>query len=205
MQINEFSFNYKRSLLRGIIAIVLGLVLVIWPTHVLNYTVKIIGAVFCITGIVSLLISIRENREASSSGLVSFTGIGSILFGLLLWFMADAFTNLLMFVLGFVLILVGTGQLSMLISSRRYGRMPWASYLFPFMILLVGVIIFINPFEAKQTIIIIFGITTIFSGITDIFNQYTVNKMRQKIRDEEQQQRLGTTDIEDTDFEEVDE
>ena len=51
MQIIYTSGNYKRTIVKSIVAIVLGLVLVLWPTEVLNYTVKIIGAVFCVTGI----------------------------------------------------------------------------------------------------------------------------------------------------------
>lgn len=54
MQIIYSSTSYKRSVIKSIIAIVLGLILVLWPTEVLNYTVKIIGAVFFITGLVSL-------------------------------------------------------------------------------------------------------------------------------------------------------
>lgn len=48
MQIIYTSGNYKRTIVKSIVAIVLGLVLVLWPTEVLNYTVKIIGAVFCV-------------------------------------------------------------------------------------------------------------------------------------------------------------
>ena len=94
MQIIYTSGNYKRTIVKSIVAIVLGLVLVLWPTEVLNYTVKIIGAVFCVTGIISFLVSMRDQDERSARGLTSFNGIGSIVLGILLWSMADFFTNL---------------------------------------------------------------------------------------------------------------
>ena len=97
MQIIYTSGNYKRTIVKSIVAIVLGLVLVLWPTEVLNYTVKIIGAVFCVTGIISFLVSMRDQDERSARGLTSFNGIGSIILGILLWSMADFFTNMLMF------------------------------------------------------------------------------------------------------------
>ena len=97
MQIIYTSGNYKRTIVKSIVAIVLGLVLVLWPTEVLNYTVKIIGAVFCVTGIISFLVSMRDQNERSARGLTSFNGIGSIILGILLWSMADFFTNMLMY------------------------------------------------------------------------------------------------------------
>lgn len=113
MQIIYTSGNYKRTIVKSIVAIVLGLVLVLWPTEVLNYTVKIIGAVFCVTGIISFLVSMRDQDERSARGLTSFNGIGSIILGILLWSMADFFTNMLMYLLGFILIVAGIGQLVM--------------------------------------------------------------------------------------------
>lgn len=98
MQIIYTSGNYKRTIVKSIVAIVLGLVLVLWPTEVLNYTVKIIGAVFCVTGIISFLVSMRDQNERSARGLTSFNGIGSIILGILLWSMADFFTNVDVFV-----------------------------------------------------------------------------------------------------------
>ena len=70
MQIIYTSGNYKRTIVKSIVAIVLGLVLVLWPTEVLNYTVKIIGAVFCVTGIISFLVS-----------MVPFEGGGTVVAG----------------------------------------------------------------------------------------------------------------------------
>ena len=84
MQIIYTSGNYKRTVVKSIVAIVLGLVLVLWPTEVLNYTVKIIGALFCVTGIISFLVSMRDQDERSARGLTSFNGIGSIVLGILL-------------------------------------------------------------------------------------------------------------------------
>lgn len=202
MRIVYTESTYKRAIISAVISIALGLVLVIWPKHVLDYTVKLIGVVFCIIGAISLVASIRENRNRST-GLVSVTGVGSILLGLLLWFMSNSLTNLLMYLLGFILLFIGIAQIALFLSTRRYGKLPWISYIFPVVVLIVGFLILAYPFEAKETIIMIFGYTLIFYGITDVINQRNINRMRQQERDDEQQKRLGTTDIEDTSYEEL--
>lgn len=203
MQIIFSSGSYKKTVVKSIISIVLGAVLLLWPTEVLNYTVKIIGAVFCVTGIVSFLVSLRDQDERASRGLSSFNGIGSIILGILLWSMSDFFTNMLMYLLGFILIVAGIGQLVMLTSARRFGFIPAVSYLFPVIILLAGVIVFANPFSAKESIIMFFGAVTIFYGITDLINQRRINEIRKEAHEAEQQQKLGGGEIEDAEYEEV--
>ena len=197
MQIIYTSGNYKRTIVKSIVAIVLGLVLVLWPTEVLNYTVKIIGAVFCVTGIISFLVSMRDQDERSARGLTSFNGIGSIILGILLWSMADFFTNMLMYLLGFILIVAGIGQLVMLTSARKFGHIA------PLIILLAGLIVFANPFSAKEGIITFFGAVTIFYGITDLINHYKVNQLRKETHEAEQQQKMGGGEIEDAEYEEI--
>ena len=197
MQIIYTSGNYKRTVVKSIVAIVLGLVLVLWPTEVLNYTVKIIGAVFCVTGIISFLVSMRDQDERSAWGLVSFNGIGSIILGILLWSMADFFTNMLMYLLGFILIVAGIGQLVMLTSARKFGYIAPLSYVYPVIILLAGLIVFANPFSAKEGIITFFGAVTIFYGITDLI------QLRKETHEAEQQQKLGGSEIEDAEYEEI--
>ena len=203
MQIIYTSGNYKRTIVKSIVAIVLGLVLVLWPTEVLNYTVKIIGAVFCVTGIISFLVSMRDQNERSARGLTSFNGIGSIILGILLWVMADTFTNILMYLLGFILVVAGIGQLVVLISARRFGQISGMSYLFPIIVLLAGIVIFANPFSAKEGIITFFGAIAILYGITDLSNQRRINQLRKEAHEAEQQQKLGGGEIEDTEYEEV--
>lgn len=197
-----YSSTYKRSVAGALISIAMGFVLLLWPAHVLNYTVQIIGAVFCIIGIVSLVMSLRENRK-NPSGLASVTGIGSIVLGLVLWFMSDTFTSLLMYLLGFVLLVMGIVQLTSYLSARKFGHIPFVSYLFPIVLLLMGLLILGDPNLAKETIIMLFGGAAVFYGITDLISQGRINKMRQNARQEEQRERLGGTAIEDTTFEEV--
>ena len=175
----------------------------LWPTEVLNYTVKIIGAVFCVTGIISFLVSMRDQDERSERGLTSFNGIGSIVLGILLWSMADFFTNMLMYLLGFILIVAGIGQLVMLTSARKFGHIASLSYVYPVIILLAGLVVFANPFEAKTSIIQFFGAVTIFYGITDLINHYKVNQLRKETQEAEQQQKMGGGEIEDAEYEEI--
>ena len=77
------------------------------------------------------------------------------------------------------------------------------SYLFPVIVLLAGVVIFANPFSAKEGIITFFGAISIFYGITDLINQRRINQMRKEAHESEQQQKMGGGEIEDAEYEEI--
>lgn len=203
MRIIYSSTSYKKTVVSSIITIAVGIVLVMWPTEVLNYMVKLIGAVFLVTGVVSLILSYQNREERAARGLNSFSGIGSIILGIVLWAMAGFFTDMLMWLFGLLLLIAGTGQLVALFSARRMGNLPGMAYVFPILLLIAGLVSFLDPFSAKESLVMFFGAMTIFYGITSLINQYNINKLRKMAREEEQRQKLNGTEIVDTDYEEV--
>ena len=203
MQIIFTSTSYKRTVVKSIVAIVLGLILVIWPTEVLNNIVKIIGGVFFVAGLVSFLVYYSERDERAAMGLTSFNGFGSMLLGVLLFFMADFFTSMLMYLLGFLLAVAGVGQLVMLTSARRLGMQSLVAYIFPVLLLIAGVVVFVNPFQAKESIITLFGIMSIFYGITDLINRRKINRLQKEEFYQGEGKSLTRPEIEDADYEEV--
>lgn len=203
MRIIYSSTSYKKTVVSSIITIAVGIVLVMWPTEVLNYMVKLIGAVFLVTGVVSLILSYQNGEERAARGLNSFSGVGSIILGIVLWAMAGFFTDMLMWLFGLLLLIAGTGQLVALFSARRMGDLPGMAYVFPILLLIAGLVSFLDPFSAKESLVMFFGAMTIFYGITSLINQYNINKLRKMAREEEQRQKLNGTEIVDTDYEEV--
>ena len=84
--------------------------MVLWPTEVLNYMVKLIGAVFFVIGVISLVMSYQNREERAAMGLSSFSGIGSVILGIVLWAMSDFFTSMLMWLFGLLLLVAGDGR-----------------------------------------------------------------------------------------------
>ena len=86
------------SVLRCIFAIVLGLVLVLWPEAAVTYLVITIGICFIIPGLFSLLnYFTREKVEGEPSPMFPIDGAGSILFGAWLVIMPQFFVSILMY------------------------------------------------------------------------------------------------------------
>lgn len=92
------SMNY--SLIRTICALVIGLVLVLWPDAAINYIVITIGVLFLIPGFIVLIGYFGTKPEPGVSRRFPIEGVGSLLFGLWLVTMPGFFADVLMFLLG---------------------------------------------------------------------------------------------------------
>lgn len=203
MKIVYTSTNYKNSIMRAVLAILLGLVLVIWPDTALKYIIMLIGVLFLGTGLIAFGISYK-NRAERPGGMMSLSGIGSIVLGLLLVCIPSSFAAIFMFILGFVLVIGAIGQFVTIAAARQFGYVAPVSYLFPVLILIAGIIILFDPFKSAEGVFILFGITSIFYGVTDLINQYGINKMRKANDEKEKMEKLdGVDDIEDADYEEI--
>ena len=203
MQIVYTSTNFKGALSRAILAIIVGLVLVLWPGVALRYIIMFIGAMFLATGLIAFIVS-NKNREDRRRSLVPFSGIGSMALGLLLLCWPSFFTTIFMFVLGFILVVAAVGQCVSLAAARQFGRVSPVSYLFPVLILIAGIIVLFDPFTSAESVFILFGITAVFYGVTDLMNQYFIRKMRRTSEERERIEKIEREpEVEDAEYEEV--
>ena len=103
------------SFLRIICALIIGLVLVMFPDRAGEYFIITIGVVFLIPSLISIIGYLVQNAEVKKRFPIE--GVGSLLFGLLLIIMAGFFSKFLTIVLGFILVMGGVQQISSLGTS----------------------------------------------------------------------------------------
>lgn len=158
--------NY--ALLRTIFALILGLVLVLFPEQAGDYLVITVGVIFLIPSLISLVgygVSKAEERPR-----FPLEGVGSLLFGLWLLIMPGFFANLLTFVLGFVLVMGGVQQLAAVSAARRWMPVHYGYYIVPTLILIAGVVAIVNPIEARSTVFMMIGATALVYAISELVN-----------------------------------
>lgn len=165
------------SVLRCLFAIVLGLVLVLWPEVAVTYLVILIGICFIVPGMFTLLnYFTREKKEGEPSPMFPIDGAGSILLGAWLVVMPHFFVNILMYVLGGLLVLAGMQQLMSLVAARKWSIVPYGFYILPSLILLTGIMILAYPFETAANTFVIFGVACLIYGISELINWYKFSK-----------------------------
>lgn len=163
-------------MLRSIVALVLGVLLVLWPATAMEYLVITIGVLFFVPGLIALIGYFMQKQ----GGMFPIVGVGSLLFGLWLMIMPTFFVNTLMYVLGFFLLLGGIQQIASLIAARKYGNVPFGLFVVPVLILIAGIIVLsmYNPSQMVSWIFILLGISSIVYGLSDLLNSFRLARKR---------------------------
>ncbi|MDD6210610.1 MAG: DUF308 domain-containing protein [Bacteroidales bacterium] len=173
----------NNSVLRSVFAVVLGLVLVVWPATAINYLVITIGILFIIPGLIAMIgyfATKKRNQENGISTMFPIEGAGSTLFGIWLVVMPAFFVNILMYVLGVLLLIAGIQQIAMLFSARRWTRVAGGYYLMPILILILGIIILTYPFAVATNTFILLGATSICYGIFELINWFRFKNLNRE-------------------------
>ena len=170
--------NYP--LIRFLFALVVGLILVIWPNDAANFIVITIGILFLISGVVSLVGYTTSRSKKNPAARMPFEGLGSLLFGLWLVIMPGFFTNIIMFLLGFILILAGIFQIASLTTARKSVRVPGAFYIIPSLVLIAGIVVVFSPNDALHTAFLIIGISSLVYALSELINIFKFKQFGQQ-------------------------
>ena len=160
------------AMLRGIAALLIGILLVFWSQNAVTYLIMAVGCLFLIPGLLSLLAYFRQTSPEGnrSFGWSQVLGIGSILFGLCLIVSPVFFEKSLMYALGIILSYAGLSEIIQLTVARQWTRVPAGFYVTPVLVMLVGIFILFNPIESANLPFIILGIGCMVYGLSDMVN-----------------------------------
>ena len=168
--------NY--GIMRCVSAIVIGVLLMVWPEAAILYLVIAIGVMFFLPSLFSLVGYFMKGRQAGMYFPV--ISLGSLLFGLWLMVSPAFFVGILMYVLGAVLVFAGISQIVTLLSARSHSAVAIGYFVMPVLILLAGLVVLVNPFAAATIPFFILGVSSTIYGITELINIYKFRKKEVK-------------------------
>lgn len=165
---------------RALAALIIGVLLVMYPNEIGNYFIIIIGIVFLVPSIISLISHFFVNNKEGISRRFPIEAIGSLLFGLWLMITPGFFADLLTYLLGFILIMGGVQQIASLLAARKWSEVSGGFFVMPVLILLAGLFALFNPGGIRSTAFIIIGVAAIVYAMTDLLNWFRFMRHRPK-------------------------
>lgn len=157
-------------LLRSLCTLMVGLLLILNPdTPIL--LIQVIAALFALSGLYAIITNIiaRFNRNAEIRPSFPIVGIGSLLFGVILGLYPEKFLQVLMYLLGAMILLLGVGQLIAVFHYRRLAPLKWSVFVIPVLLILAGIFVLVYYHEAAALPFTILGVCCIFNGLSDLF------------------------------------
>ena len=208
-----FTFGYKSRVngpLRALVALAAGMMMVVRPDEALTVVVKVIAAFLLASGIVSLLVGLKD-RKGGALPLMSFNAVVDVILGLVLFVFPGFIARFIIYLIGFLLLMFGLVQVTALISAKRVMGLGLWAFVLPVIVTLVGGFILFNPF-AESVMVLIAGAALIVYGASELFSSW---KMKKAIDEYEIHQAPAhedpahtdapLDDVKDVDYEKVDE
>ena len=196
--------------MRALIALVIGIMMVVSPAGALTTVVKVIAAFVLASGLVSLVVGLKEKKNGSLP-LMSFNAAVDIIIGLVLFMFPGFVSRFIIYLIGFVLLGFGLVQIFALLSARRAVGMGFGAFILPITVTLIGGFILFNPF-AESVMTMIAGAALIVYGASELLSSW---KMKKAIDEYEIHQAPKTeqpsqpenplADVKDVEYEKVDE
>lgn len=173
------AINFIRAALGigGIAALVLGILLLVWPIHTLAVFTVFLGIYFLITGVVRLAIGIfSSGTSAGMRTLNIILGLLLVIIGIIsLRNLQSATTVLLIFIVA----LVGVGWIIegvlALVESRNSSSKGWAIF-FGIISIIAGIVFLSLPLTSALVLIIFAAIALIVLGIVGIIRAFTFGR-----------------------------
>ncbi len=208
-----FTFGYKSRVngpLRALIALAVGVMMVLRPEEALTTVVKIIAAFMLASGLVSLVVGLKD-KKGGSLPLMSFNAIVDVLIGLLLFMFPGVVARFIIYLIGFALLAFGAVQLIALFSARRIMNMGFGVFILPAMVTIVGGVILFNPF-APSVMVMIAGASLIVYGASELLSSWKMKKAideyeihQAPVQEQPERQEDQLADVREVEYEKVDE
>lgn len=180
------------SIFRAVCAIIVGVLLIQYREQTVTWITIAIGVLFFLSGVISLASywAAKRNAEKMQGQILSdsngkpimgmmprfpLVSVGSLILGLLLALMPQVFIAWLMFILAFILILGALTQFVNLASAAKMGRVGILFWLFPSVLLLLGLLAIIKPSAIASAPLFIIGWGMLIYGVVELLNAFKVS------------------------------
>jgi uncharacterized membrane protein HdeD (DUF308 family) len=172
-------FGYKSRVngpMRALVALAVGVMMVVYPASALTTVVKIIAAFMIASGVVSLVVGIRD-KDRGALPLMSFNALVNLLLEILMFVFAPVIAKFVIYLVGFVLLAFGIVQIAAFLGARRIMPVSLGSFVLPIVVTMVGGFILFNPF-AESVMTIIAGSALVLYGVSEFLSSWRMKKVK---------------------------
>lgn len=186
------------STVRAICAITIGVLLVKYRDGALTWLTIAIGALFFISGTLSICSYLASRRKSASDDfdiydaqgslivqsrpMFPVVGVGSLLLGIVLMIMPNTFVNGLVIALALILILGAISQMANLFVARQFAPIGAGWWVVPVLILLLGIVALVKPSLIATAPLLIIGWALMIYGVIDFINSFKLSLCRRAFK-----------------------
>ena len=164
--------NWSVFAINGVIALLFGVLALTVPDTTIIVFAKYFGLLVLVSGIILLVIGINNRRNNKPFTILLIEAVAAIVIGLIIVFYTQQSLTLFVILIGLWAIIMGAVQL--IVASQIKGNKTGRNILIfnGLFTLVLGVLIFSNPWESAHVFVTIAGLIAIVTGILLLYFAY---------------------------------
>ena len=166
----------KTNIITGILALILGLVMLIVPAVFIKFVVILLGSITVISGVVNLIVTRSLIDDSFFKRDMTVRGVGGIVIGLLavclLLFVAEVMWTAMMYILAAYLLVAAVLEVHAVSVLKQSGQQVHQYIIEVLITLFCAIILFLFPADFGITFIRIAGVILVLCALSLII--YTV-------------------------------
>ena len=189
----------KFNLLTNLLVLIVGIVLVSFHARekVLESLVVIVGILFVIPSLITIIYTLTKKNEATFGAFSIISAAGALALGIALICVPSFFLNIIIMSFAILLIVIGVFNLWTMLSARNVVKYNIALYIVPVLLLVGGIVLLIVPGDVIQNIIVlVFGLALIVFAINSLATDYIKEKTI-KLNNADKSQNITDVEFED--------
>lgn len=170
------------TIIRSIVAILIGVIMVIWPDKVNSLIITVIGAVIMLPTIIALFAFLfaktQEAKKKSKTTLL--VSLGSAVLGLIMVLYPARFISLFTLFVGIVLVFAGVMQTAGVLKYSIQTKSYWM-LIMPLAVLITGVITVVYYNNITNMMLVLIGVISLLYGVFELLNYYKVKSSIKRV------------------------
>lgn len=158
--------NWWAVLLRGVMAVLFGILTLVWPQITLGVLVFLFGLYAALDGVFALVAAVRAAERHQRWGVLVLEGVIGILAALAALFYPGGTAITLLYIIAFWAIVTGIMEIIGAVILRRFIANEWFLILAGALSVLFGIVLIVNPGVGALSVVTIIGAYALIFGIS---------------------------------------
>lgn len=167
--------------LRGVFAVIFGVLAIVWPELTLRALVLLFGAYALVDGIFAVIAGIARHQRSERWWAQLLEGVAGIIIGIVTFFWPRATALALLYLIAAWELVTGILEIAAAIQLRRIIRGEWVLLLSGIASIIFGLVLFVFPGAGALSLVWLIGVYSIVFGILLIFLAFRLRGMRDRI------------------------
>lgn len=176
--LEKFTQNWWMYALRGLVAVIFGILALTRPGQALQALVLVFGAYALVDGIFAIFAGIASYRYFERWWAVLLEGVAGVGIGLFTFFWPNITALVLLYFIAAWALITGIFEIVAAIQLRRVITGEWALILSGLLSIIFGILLFVFPGTGALSLIWLIGIYAIVFGISEIIFAFRLRGLR---------------------------